>query len=83
VLSVGSGNSSLSWDRNEDFGIAFERRGCVQWLCVMRPEDSRPDRAPVIFYAGFIVAIAVVVLVGAYAFTGDLSGLKSVGGPGR
>ena len=51
--------------------------------CVMRSEDSRPDRAPLIFYAGFIAAIAVVVLVGAYAFTGDLSGLTSVGGPGR
>jgi len=49
----------------------------------MRTESSRPDRAPVIFYAGFIVAIAVVVLIGAYAFMGDLSGLTSVGGPGR
>ena len=49
----------------------------------MRTESSRPDRAPVIFYAGFIVAIAVMVLMGAYAFTGDLSGLASAGGPGR
>jgi hypothetical protein len=42
----------------------------VRWLSVVRTEDSRPDRAPLIFYAGFIAAIAVMVLIGAYAFTG-------------
>ena len=55
---------------------------CVAFS-VMRTESSRPDRGPLSFYAGFIAAIAVVVLIGAYAFTGDFSGLASVGGPGR
>jgi hypothetical protein len=49
----------------------------------MRPEGSRRDRGPLIFYVGFVAAIAVVVLIGAYAFTGHLGGLVSVGGTGR
>ena len=51
--------------------------------CVMRPENRGRDRAPLIFYVGFITAVALVVLFAAYQLTGDLGGILSVGGPGR
>ena len=49
----------------------------------MRPENRGRDRAPLIFYVGFITAVALVVLFAAYQLTGDLGGILSVGGPGR